>query len=85
MFTKRKLACLSVIALVLVGCDDKSENQKLMENAALVTTCKPDISIYQWQDKLYFREQNSYKFRQVIANLDDVCTKFKPSELADVK
>ena len=85
MFSKRKFACLGAMTLVLVGCNEKSESERLTEHAALVTTCRPDIRIYQWQDKLYFRESSSYEFRRIIATLDDVCAKFNPEGTASRK
>ncbi|MGB3489910.1 MAG: hypothetical protein WBA62_17590 [Xanthobacteraceae bacterium] len=73
-----KAIALFVTALVLVGCNYNEENEEsaAARRGALVITCPPNIPIYEWKNKLYYKEPRGYSFRRVVATLDDVCTKF---------
>lgn len=69
---------LFVIAITLTGCKSEADNEEsgAASHGALVLTCPPNLSIYQWKDKLYYKERDGYSFRRVVATVDDVCSKF---------
>jgi hypothetical protein len=68
------------LAGALAGCNGDDEYTLIEKNAALIATCASNLPVYQWQDKLYYREKETMRLRQVIAKPEDVCSKFRTVE-----
>lgn len=72
-----------LIFLALSGCNTAEDEHSLAaKNAALVVTCAPNLPIYEWSGKLYYREAETFRFRRVISKVEDVCDKFKATDIA---
>ena len=73
-----------LILLALSGCISGGDDEETIvaKKAALVVTCAPNLPIYQWSGKLYYRETETFKFREVISKVENVCEKFRANNIA---